>query len=116
MSDLSLHDAIFSTRAMRHLKSDPVPREDLEYLVEAATMAPSAGNLQMWGFVIVTELEQRTRLASLHREIGYQYIRDEILGDPNTDADQGIDLSLYLMLLISLMYLNPRLTKRRSQR
>ena len=44
MTEHSAHDAHFSTRAMRHLRPDPVPREDLEYLVEAATMAPSAGN------------------------------------------------------------------------
>ncbi|MBP39934.1 MAG: hypothetical protein CL726_11620 [Chloroflexi bacterium] len=88
MQDLSLHDAIFSTRAMRHLKSDPVPREDLEYLVEAATMAPSAGNLQMWKFIVVTSPEQRQKLASLHQEIGYQYIHEEILADPNTEADR----------------------------
>ena len=45
MSDeLSLHEAIFTTRAMRRLKPDPVAREDLEFLVEAATMASSGGN------------------------------------------------------------------------
>ena len=88
MQALSLHDAIFTTRAMRHLKSDPVPREDLEYLVEAATMAPIAGNLQMWEFIIVTSPKRRQKLASLHREIGYQYIHEEILADPNTEADR----------------------------
>ena len=57
MTELSVHEALFTTRAMRHLRPDPVPREDLEYLIEAATMAPSAGNLQMWAFVVVTDVE-----------------------------------------------------------
>jgi len=35
MSDVSVHDAIFTTRAMRRLKPDPVPVADLEYVVEA---------------------------------------------------------------------------------
>ena len=74
MTELSVHDALFTTRAMRHLRPDPVAREDLEYLIEAATMAPSAGNLQMWAFVVVTEAEQRRRIAALHREAGLQYI------------------------------------------
>ena len=88
MADLSLHEAIFTTRSMRHLKSDPVPREDLEYILEAATMAPSAGNLQMWSFVVVTEAAQRQKLAAAYREVGRQYIRDGVLADPNTDDDR----------------------------
>jgi nitroreductase len=88
MSELSVHEAIFTTRAMRHLRGDPVPRADLEYVIEAATMAPSAGNLQMWAFVVVTDADQRRRLADLHREIGRKYIRDLILADPTTSPDR----------------------------
>ena len=88
MADLSLHEAIFTTRSMRHLKPDPVPREDLEYILEAATMAPSAGNLQMWSFVVVTEAAQRQKLAAVYREVGRQYIRDGVLADPDTDDDR----------------------------
>ena len=88
MSDLSLNDAIFTTRSMRRLKPDPVPREDLEYIVEAATMAPSAGNLQLWAFVVVTELETRERIAAAYREAGRAYIRDGVLAHPDTDDDQ----------------------------
>jgi len=88
MTDLSLHDAIFTTRAMRHLKSNPVPREDLEYIIEAATMAPSAGNLQLWSFVVVTEQPLREQIAAAYREAGRVYIRDSVLTDPNTSDDQ----------------------------
>lgn len=85
---VSLHEAIFSTRSMRHLKPDPVPRQDLEYILEAATMAPSAGNLQMWSFVVVTDAGQREKLAAVYREVGRHYIRDGVLADPDTDADR----------------------------
>jgi nitroreductase len=88
MSDLSLNDAIFTTRSMRRLKPDPVPRADLEYLVEAATMAPSAGNLQLWAFVVVTEPEAREQIAAAYREAGRAYIRDGVLAHPDTDDDQ----------------------------
>lgn len=73
---------------MRHLKPDTVPREDLEYILEAATMAPSAGNLQMWSFVVVTDAGQRKKLAAVYREVGRQYIRDGVLADPDTDDDR----------------------------
>jgi nitroreductase len=79
MSDVSVHDAIFTTRAMRRLKPDPVPVADLEYVVEAATMAPSAGDFQFWGFVVVTDPEVRRRIGRAHREAGRAYIRDGML-------------------------------------
>ena len=88
MTDMSLHEALFTTRSMRHLKSDPVPRGDLEYMIEAATMAPSAGNMQIWAFVVVTEQAVREQIAAAYREVGRQYIRDDVLADPNTDDDR----------------------------
>jgi nitroreductase len=87
MSDVSVHDAIFTTRAMRRLKPDPVPVADLEYVVEAATMAPSAGNFQFWGFVVVTDPEVRRRIGRAHREAGRAYIRDGMLTQPNLPND-----------------------------
>lgn len=88
MSDLSFHDTVFTGRAIRHLKTDPVPRADLEYLLEAATMAPSAGNMQIWSFVVVTDREQMARLAETHREVGRAYIRDGVLKDPELDDER----------------------------
>ena len=88
MSDPSLHEALFTTRSMRRLKPDPVPRADLEYIIEAATMAPSAGNLQLWAFVVVTEQASRERIAAAYREAGRAYIRDGVLADPSTGDEQ----------------------------
>ncbi len=88
MSEVSVHDAIFTTRSMRRLKPDPVPREDLEYIIEAATMAPSAGNTQMWAFVVVTDREQIARVGAAYREVGERYIRDGVLADPEITPDR----------------------------
>jgi nitroreductase len=79
MSDLTAHEAIYSLRAMRRLKPDAVPVEDLRYLVDAATQAPSASNSQDWAFVVVTDPDQRRRLGELYRAIGRKVIRDRIL-------------------------------------
>jgi|GEM_PF-2774668 nitroreductase len=38
---LSVHEAIFTARSMRHFKSDPILREKLEYIAKATTRAPS---------------------------------------------------------------------------
>ena len=89
MSESSLHEALFTTRSMRHLKEDPVPRADLEYIIEAATMAPSAGNMQLWAFVVVSDADRRRALAQTYREVGEQYIRDGVLAEPDLDGDRA---------------------------
>jgi nitroreductase len=65
--DIGLFEAIYTQRAIRSFKPDPVSRELVERVVEAATKAPSAGNRQPWAFVIVDELEKKTKLAELVR-------------------------------------------------
>jgi nitroreductase len=88
VAEISLHEAIFTTRAMRHFKSDPVSIDDIEYVLEAATMAPSAGNIQMWAFVVVTEDGLRKKLGEAYRESGNGYIRDTVLSNADTPPDQ----------------------------
>jgi len=70
VSDISLREALFSLRAMRRLRSDPVPPDDLRYLVEAATQAPTASNAQDWAFLVVTDAKTRRALGALYGEIG----------------------------------------------
>jgi nitroreductase len=76
---LSLVEAIYSLRAMRRLAPDPVSDEDLRFIVDAATQAPSASNEQHWAFVVVTDAEQRRRLGEIYREVGRAVIRDQAL-------------------------------------
>jgi len=42
-------------RSFRRFKSDPVPKEILEKVLEAARHSPSAGNSQPWEFVVVQD-------------------------------------------------------------
>ena len=53
--EFDLFEAIYTTRAMRRLKPDPVPREIIMRIIEAATLSPSNSNRQPWIFVAVTE-------------------------------------------------------------
>ncbi len=79
MGELSLHDAIYSLRAMRRLKPDPVPESELRELVDAATQAASGANDQGWGFVVITDREQRRRVAEVYRRLGHELVRDQSL-------------------------------------
>jgi nitroreductase len=64
-SDARLFDVMYSCRAMRRLKPDPVPEETLLQLVDAALQAPSGSNAQNWRFVIVRERSQKERLRAI---------------------------------------------------
>ena len=72
--DLPLLEGIRTTRAIRRLRPDPVPRELVRKVCEAGTFAPSGGNRQPWVFVAVTDAERRRRIADLYRPAFHAYI------------------------------------------
>jgi len=59
---MDLIKAIDSRRSIRAFKTDPVPREIIEKIVNLVIKAPSAINLQPWEFVVVMG-EEKERLS-----------------------------------------------------
>jgi len=55
-------DVVGRRRSIRRYKPDPVPDPVLEQVLEAARLAPSAGNRQPWHFIVVKDPETRQRL------------------------------------------------------
>ena len=72
--ELPLLEGIRTTRAIRRLRPDPVPRELLRKVCEAGTFAPSGGNRQPWFFIAVTEPARRAWVAERYRAIFHDYI------------------------------------------
>jgi nitroreductase len=68
MAELGLFDAIYTARALRRLKLDPVPDELITKVLNAAIRAPSGGNAQNWIFLVVRDREQRHRLGAVYRK------------------------------------------------
>lgn len=64
---LTVKEAIEKRRSIRRFKPDPVPKEYLQQILEAAWLAPSGSNSQPWRFIVVTDLEEKQRL----RKIAY---------------------------------------------
>ena len=50
-------EVIKNRRSIRKYKPDPIPREKIDLLIEAARWAPSGENAQPWRFVIVEDKE-----------------------------------------------------------
>jgi nitroreductase len=55
-------------RSVRAFRADPVGREVLERVMQAATTAPSNTNRQPWRFAVVTRESQRRAIATAVRE------------------------------------------------
>lgn len=71
--DPKLFDIIFSTRAMRRLKPDPVPPALIEQILRAGQAAPNGGNTQDWGFLVVKDPAIKAQV-----QVYYQRVFDEV--------------------------------------
>jgi nitroreductase len=64
-----LWEALYTQRAIRYFRPDPVPQDVIFKCIEAATRAPSGSNLQPWGWVVVRDDAMRARIAGRLREL-----------------------------------------------
>ena len=62
MTPIRIPQPILERRSVRAYAEGELSREDIEKLIEAAILAPSAGNLQPWEFIAVTDPETKMRL------------------------------------------------------
>ena len=67
-SDPGLFATIYSTRALRRFKPDPVPEEVLFQLFDAAIRASSGRNAQDWRFIVITEQLPKDRIQTWFQE------------------------------------------------
>ncbi len=72
--EVRLLEGIRTTRAIRRLKPDPVPRALIRKVCEAGSFAPSGGNRQPWIFVAVIDAERRAWVAERYRAAFHAYI------------------------------------------
>lgn len=75
MAEIGLTEALYTTPAMRRLRADPVSEEDLRFVIDAATQAPSGANAQPWAFVVVRDAALRERIGQVYRSLGEEHIR-----------------------------------------
>ena len=68
MTEIGLFDAMYTARALRRLKPDPVPDELITRVLDVAIRAPSGGNAQNWIFIVVRDEAQRRRLGAVYRK------------------------------------------------
>ena len=87
---IPLGEAIYTLRAIRRFRPNPLPDSELRTILEAATRAPSCGNSQGWRFVVVRDRTQIAAFAPLYleawwakrAEVGIRTVADFPAGHP----------------------------------
>ena len=74
---MPLGEVIFSQRAIRRFKPDPIPIEDLHLIFEAAVKAPNGGNQQLARFLVVTDSNAIRDFGALYHEAWWAKRHDE---------------------------------------
>lgn len=64
---MDFFQTIYQRRSIRKYASDPIPDDHLTQMLEAARLAPSAGNYQPWKFVVVRDPKTIKQLARAAR-------------------------------------------------
>jgi nitroreductase len=64
---VNIDEALYTTRAMRRVRPDPVPRDVQAKILDAAIRAPTGGNAQNWRFLLVDDREVIGQIGPLYR-------------------------------------------------
>jgi nitroreductase len=81
---MDIYEALYTTRAMRRVRPDPIPEDVQKRILDAAIRAPSGGNSQAWRFMLVDDPGIKGKLGPLYRECLGQLF--ETIYKPQLDA------------------------------
>lgn len=70
---MDARECLLTRRSIRKYKSDPIPDDVLERIMEAALAAPSAINLQHWHFVVLRTPEKMAEFRELMRSVQVKF-------------------------------------------
>jgi nitroreductase len=75
---MDIYEALYTTRAMRRLKPDPIPYDAQARILDAAIRAPTIG--EGWRFILVDDPEIKSQLAPLYRQ-GFERLAGDALAN-----------------------------------
>ena len=68
LNAIPLGEAMFTQRAIRRFRPDPIPAAVMDDIMQAAVRAPNGGNNQQWHFIVVQDADKRRQLGELYHE------------------------------------------------
>jgi nitroreductase len=95
---MDINEALYTTRAMRRVRPDPIPEPVQARILDAAIRAPTGGNAQGWRFMLVDDPQLKAQLGPLYRsalnqlfDTLYKPQADAAAANPETEASQSFD-------------------------
>ncbi len=64
---MDIYEALYTTRAMRRVRPDPIPHDVQARILDAAVRAPTGGNAQGWRFMLVDDPGLKSQLGPVYR-------------------------------------------------
>lgn len=87
---MDLTEALYTTRAMRRVRPDPIPEEVVAKILDAAIRAPSGGNAQNWRMIVVSDASVREKLGPVYRE-AYGQLQETLYAGRREAAEKSGD-------------------------
>jgi nitroreductase len=123
---MDVYEALYTTRAMRRVKPDPIPQDIQKKILDAAIRAPSGGNTQGWRFLLVDDPDVKAQIGPIYRrclgqlwETFYKARLDAAAADPDTEESKQMlrvqrsaqhladNFEAYPLLLFSFVQYDP---------
>ena len=94
---MDVYEALYTTRAMRRLKTDPIPESVQAKILDAAIRGPSGGNTQNWRFLLVDDKDVIGRITPIYQRCMAQlwkgYYKDRIDAmEAEPEAASSVDM------------------------
>ncbi|MCZ7401844.1 MAG: nitroreductase family protein [Candidatus Methanoperedens sp.] len=78
-------EIIKTRRSVRNYKEDPVPDEDIKFLIDCARYAPSGSNMQPWSFLVIQNKEVMQKLSEQGKKAMIP-LAEKIANNPENEA------------------------------
>jgi len=101
----SFLELVKQRRTIRRFKAEPIPRETVEKILEAARYAPSGANSQPWEFIVV---EDPVTKKVISKNIAKK-IKERLENDPTFNRKAIVQFHLFTAPVIIVVLGDPRL-------
>ncbi len=101
MAEVSLFDTMYTARALRRYKTDPIPDDVMTKILQAGTQAPSGSNQQNWVFMVVKDAAKKKKISDIYAR-GAQILTAVYANRPRPPH---MDEKQFQTLMNSAMYL-----------
>ena len=81
---MDVFEAIHQRRSVRSYSGAPIPRPDLEKIVDAGRLAATGSNCQPWDFIVITRPKMIERMGKVYQWMGEAGAIIAIVLDPST--------------------------------